>query len=222
MLKILITDFFSQVLPFKFPMEEKETLIVKIEPNESDDSQDHLNDSVKVKIEADVSGYNAHDGLNDSVIVNIESHSSNNIQNDFNDLVKPHASDVINGPVIVKIEADAPDNHSHHVLNESVQVKTEDNSEDDLKDVDISDLEPIFETPLEAALKRKIDKYTSINEAKTKKIKVLQRQNNRLMTRNKYLMKIIKELNSKGLISPEIKADLGDTPYLAIIYKLLR
>lgn len=90
----------------------------------------------------------------------------------------------------------------------------------DLIDVDISDLQSIFDTPRKVVIKRQLKKYMWRNLEKSKKIRSLQKQNARLKRKNTSLVDIMKELRNKKLISTEIEAALGVTPELAEIYRL--
>lgn len=102
----------------------------------------------------------------------------------------------------------------------STETNVSDPNKEDLMDVDISDLQSIFDSPRKVVLKRKLKKCVSRNLAKSKKIRSLQKQNARLKEKNKSLIDIVKELKKKRFISSEIEEALGVTPELAEIYRL--
>lgn len=83
--------------------------------------------------------------------------------------------------------------------NEEIRTSTpQHSSQVEEIDVDISDLNSIFDTPRKVKLKKKIFKLEKRQCLATRKIKSLQKQNARLKKKNKSLQDIIKDLKNKN------------------------
>ncbi|XP_041979319.1 uncharacterized protein LOC121733208 [Aricia agestis] len=105
-----------------------------------------------------------------------------------------------------QIEIEIPGNGCASPCPESQKVQTDFPKSDDPLFVDISDLNPIFDSPITLHLKKKIDKLQKILKLRTLKIKSLQKQNKRLKLKNKVLQDTNKALKQERLIMLEMES----------------